>query len=121
MKEIFIRSGDSGDLYLNPDEDRTLVIETMWPNGHFVMTRVNIKIKPKSPEEPKKLFGFIACPHCGYVYLPEKEIHSVVTKVQPDTIFKPFDQKYSAVYYDAWDCPRCGGQFVGSERAPRCK
>ena len=72
-------------------------------------------------EEPRKLFGFIGCPHCGYVYLPDKNIHSVVTKVQPDTIFKPFDQKYSAVYYDAWDCPRCGGQFVGSERAPRCK
>ena len=115
---------NNGVVYLEPGEECRFVMSTSSPDGSYIdKTSVDVRVNliPKVSEEPRKLFGFIGCPHCGYVYVHDRGIHSVVTKVQPDTIFKPFGQKYSAVYYDAWDCPKCGGQFVGSERAPRCK
>lgn len=60
----------------------------------------------------------ITCPHCGFEYNPSEDMHSVVKKTFPRL---GFDDQSIDCYYDAWNCPLCGGQYVGAERFPEIK
>lgn len=47
------------------------------------------------------------CPTCEFEFIRSKEDRYTVEKRDPI---------FSMAYYDAWDCPACGGQCLGLER-----
>lgn len=53
----------------------------------------------------------ITCPHCAHNFILDKSIHYIVEQYVSNF---PFECHY--IYYEAWDCPKCGGQLRGFER-----